>query len=289
MPFCSHCGAQVNEGAAFCGNCGQPASSVPPAAQAAPPPAQQPAPPPAQPQAAYSQPQAAYGQPQYAAPPAKKGPNWLLWIGGGIAALILLVIVGVVGTGFFIAKKAHDAGFDSSLMQKNPVLGAARMALALNPEVEVVKVDEDSGELTIREKKTGKVITMRAEDVKNGKISFTDESTGEQMTVGGQSEVQLPDWVPNYPGSKPQGLVASKGGQGNGGLVHFKVSDSPERVVKFYQDALTSAGYKVTTPTASNEGGMVVGEDEAHHRSVSAMVGKSGSETDVSVTYGNKQ
>jgi hypothetical protein len=282
MPFCSNCGAQVSEGAAFCGNCGQPA-------QAAPPPQQQPAPPPVPPASAYAPPPGAYAQPPSAAPPAKKGPNWLLWIGGGIAALILLVVVAVAGAGFFIAKKARDAGFDSSLMQKNPVLGAARMALALNPEVEVVKVDEDSGELTIKEKKTGKVITMRAEDVKNGKISFTDESTGEQMTVGGQSEVQLPDWVPNYPGSKPEGLVASKGGQSNGGLVHFKVSDSPERVVKFYQDALTSAGYKVTTPTASGDGGMVVGEDEANRRTVSAMVGKSGSETDVSVTYGNKQ
>lgn len=283
MPFCSHCGAQVAPDATFCGNCGQPATAAPPAAQAAPPP-------PAPPQATFSQPQAPFPPQQpYAAPPVKKGPNLLLWIGGGLAAIFLLVVIVVVGAGFFVAKKAHDAGFDSALMQKNPALGAARLALAMNPEVEVVKMDEDSGELTIREKKTGKVITMHAEDIKNGKISFTDESSGERVTFGGAGEAQLPDWVPHYPGSKPQGAVASKGGSSEGGMVHFKVSDAPAGVMKFYQDELNSAGYKVTTPATGDEGGMVVGEDEANRRSVTAMISKSGSETQVSVTYSNKQ
>lgn len=284
MPFCSHCGAQTQEGSAFCGNCGKSASAVPPAAA----PSAAPVPPPP-PQNAYAPPQGAYPQPQSAASPAKKGPNWLLWIGGGLAAIVLLIIIAVVGVGFFVAKKAHDAGFDTALMQKNPVLGAARMALAMNPDVEVVRMDEDSGEITIREKKTGKVITMKAEDVKNGKITFTDESTGEQMTVGGNEAAQLPDWVPDYPGSKPQGAFSAKGGQGGSGLVHFKVSDPPDRVMKFYQDEMNGAGYKVTSPTSGSDGGMVVGEDEANRRTVTAIVGRSGSETQVSLTYATKQ
>jgi hypothetical protein len=263
----------MNDAAVFCGNCGKAAGEAAPQ----PPPFQQQAPPPAFPP-----------QQPYAAPPAKKGPNWLLWIGGGCAVIVLLAVLAVVGTGFFIAKKVKDVGVDSSLMEKNPVLGAARLALAMNPEVEVVKMDESTGELTIREKKTGKVITMHAEDIKNGKISFTDESTGEQVTVGG-GEVELPDWVPDYPGSKPQGAVAATGGQSNGGMVHFKTSDDAARVVKFYQEQLGQAGYQVTTPGTTPEGGIVSGQDEANRRNVTVIVGKSEGQTQVSVTYGNKQ
>lgn len=272
MPFCSHCGSQMDAGAVFCGKCGKSSAAAPP------PPQQQPQAPP--PPHQFAQQPAA---PPYQAPPAKKGPNLLLWIGGGLAALVLLVIIGVVGVGFFVAKKAKDAGFDSALMQKNPVLGAARLALAMNPEVEVVNVNEDSGELTVREKKTGKVITMRAEDVKNGKITFTDESTGEQVSVGG--EANLPDWVPDYPGSKPQGAVASTGAGQGGGMVHFKVADSPSQVLKFYQDEFNGAGYKITSPATSADGGMIIGEDEANRRTISATVSKSGSETQVALTY----
>lgn len=269
MPFCSHCGAQTQEGAAFCGNCGTAAATTPPVAPAVPPQAAPPFPP-----------QAAS---------AKKGPNLFLWIGGGLAAILLLIILVVVGAGFFVAKKAHDMGVDSELMRRNPALGAARLALAMNPEVEIVRMDEEKGELTVREKKTGKVITMRAEDVKQGRISFTDESSGEQVTIGGEGEAELPDWVPDYPGSRPQGAISSKGGSGRGGLVHFQVSDSPERVIKYYRDELSGAGYKVTTPASGGDGGMVSGEDEASHRTVAVVVGRSGGQTQVSVTYSTRQ
>lgn len=271
MAFCSHCGAQMAEGAGFCGNCGK---------------AQAPAgPPPPPPQAQYQQP--AYQQP-YAAAPAQKKTNWLLWIGGGIAAILLLVIVAVVGTGFFIAKKAKDAGFDTALMQRNPVLGAARMALAMNPEVDVVSMDEVKGELTIREKKTGKTITIKADDVKEGRISFTDNASGEKVEFGANVSAELPDWVPQYPGSKPQGAFSASGGKGGGGLVHFKVSDSVTKVYEFYQNEFSSRGYKVTQMGSAADGGMITGEDEANNRSVTATVGNSEGQTQVSITYTSK-
>ncbi|MBI4893896.1 MAG: zinc-ribbon domain-containing protein [Acidobacteria bacterium] len=278
MPFCTNCGAQVPDESAFCSNCGAPSGQAAPP----PPPPVNEAPPPYQAAPAYPAPPQ-----QFAQPPAKKGPNLWLWIGGGLAALFLLVILGMVGVGFFVAKKAHDAGFDTALMQKNPVLGAARMALALNPEVEVIKMNEETGELTIREKKSGKVLTMRAEDVKNGKISFTDETTGEELTVGGGA-AKLPGWVPNYPGSNPEGTVAARGGKTEGGMVHFKTNDSPAQVLKFYQDQFTSAGYKITSTATGADGGILAGEDEENNRSITATVGRSGSETQVSIAYSSK-
>lgn len=275
MAFCAKCGTELGAEARFCGGCGATVG----AGQAVPPRV----PPPAG---------------QYAAPPpmapmgqgVKKGPNWWLWIGGGIAVFLLLIVVAVVGAGFFVAKKAKDAGFDSQMMAKNPVLGAARLAMAMNPEVEVVKVNEETGELTIKEKKTGKVITMKAEDIKNGKITFTDESSGETLSVGGNAGAKLPEWVPDYPGSKPQGTFAKTGGAAEAGMAQYQTADAGNEVLKFYEDELKGAGFTVNSSVAAQAGqGTITGTDEGSGRTVTVVVSGTGSQTNVMVTYTTKK
>jgi hypothetical protein len=274
MAFCTNCGAQVS--GRFCEKCGATIGGEAPAPPAAPPPP------------AYQQPQyqqQAYSQPL--PPPAKKGTSPWVWILGGLALILVLGVISVVGMGFFIAKKAKDAGIDSSLAQTNPVLAAAKMMVALNPEVEVVKSDDSAGTITIREKKTGKTITMSAEDIKNGKISFTEEGSGETMTFGGGGK--LPSWVPSYPGSKPEGVFSATGGEGEGGSARFTTTDPAAKVVEFYQNALKSAGYKITTSTAGDSSGMVAGEDQTNNRTVMATIGAEAGETNVVLTYGVKK
>ncbi|MCL4852639.1 MAG: hypothetical protein KJZ78_14835, partial [Bryobacteraceae bacterium] len=156
MAFCTNCGTP-NEGA-FCKNCGARIGSEP-----------------------VSAPPVAAAE---VAPPGKKKVSPIVWILAGLVGFFLLIGILVVGAGFFVVNKVKNAGFDTELMQKNPVLGAAKIAVALNPEVEVLNVDEEKGTLSIRDKKTGKVITMNAEDVKEGKITFSDESTGESVSFG---------------------------------------------------------------------------------------------------------
>ena len=267
MTFCLNCGEPV-EGK-FCEKCGTPVSG--PAAGAPPP--------------------AAFAPPLPVGEKKKASP--FVWILGGCGVLVVLGLIGFAVTGYFVAKKVKDSGFDTALMQKNPALAAAKMAVALNPDVEVVSTDEDKGILTIKEKKTGKTITMNAEDIKNGKISFSDESTGEKVTLGVDKEAKLPDWVPSYPDSKPEGSFSATSGEGEGGMVHFKTPDAGPKVLAFYQDALKKAGYKITATMAGSpgdgSGGMVAAENAATKKSVMVTLSASSEGTDVAITYGSKK
>ncbi|WP_321477230.1 hypothetical protein [uncultured Paludibaculum sp.] len=293
MAFCTSCGTPV-EGS-FCQKCGQPVAKPAPAPAQAPAGFGQQAPP--QPAAGFGQqppqqPVAGFGQ--QAPPPAgtKKKMGPLGWVLIGLAGFFLLIGALVVGAGFFVAHKVKNAGIDSELASKNPALAAAKLMVSLNPEVEVVKVDDEQGVLTIREKKTGKTITMNADDVKNGRITFSDDSTGEKVQFGAGAEVKLPSWVPEYPGSKPEGTMAATGRNGGGGMVHFTTSDSVAKVLSFYQDELKSAGFKITSningDSGDSKGGLITAENSDSRHTVMVTVGSSDNGTQVAITYGSK-
>lgn len=269
MAFCTNCGTQTD--ARFCTKCGQPMGQPAPGAPA---PSYTPA---AAPQAP-------------AALPVKKKTSPIVWILGAVVGVFVLIGVLIVGAGLFVANKA---GFDSALAQKNPALAAAKVMVSLNPEVEIVKLDEDRGMMTIREKKTGKTITMNADDIKNGKISFSDESTGEKFSLGSGGEITLPAWLPSYPGSKPEGTFSASGSGSEGGMAHFKTSDASSKVLSFYEENLKSAGFKVTSTlsgdSGDSRGGIVTAEHASDGHSVTVTVGAGTDGTEVALTYGTKK
>ena len=245
MDYCTSCGSPV-EGA-FCTKCGtkvgSPGISSAQAQQAAPtiPPIPHPSP---------------------AVPvPKKRGP--LLWILGGCLGLALIAGIIVVSTGIFVARKA---GLDPALMKKNPGLAVAKMLASANPDIEVLSVDEDGGIIRVRDKKTGKTLTMNLEDAQNGKIVFQDDQNkrveiqthGEgdkaaveirspegTMRMGASAAGQLPDWLPSYPGAEGTGTFGFSAEQGKTGSCAFKTNDSVEDVASFYEDALKNAGFEV--------------------------------------------
>ena len=154
MAFCMKCGATI-EGA-FCSKCGTPAgltgdSSVQ-GGQSVPPPPPSP-------------------QPAAAVPAAKKG-RAIFWILGGCLGLIIIAGVIMVATGLFVA---HRAGLDPDLMKRNPSLAVAKMMASMNPELEVISVDESSGVIHVRDKKSGKSLKMNLKEAQKGKIVFQDE------------------------------------------------------------------------------------------------------------------
>jgi hypothetical protein len=225
--------------------------------------------------------------------PVRGKTSPLIWILGAVVGIFVLIGSLVVGAGLFIAHKAKVAGFDSELAQKNPALAAAKVMVSLNPDVEIVKIDEDRGLLTIRDKKTGKSITMNAEDVQNGKLTFSDESTGQKMTLGTNVEAKLPAWLPSYPGSKPDGTFTSSGNGTEGGTAHFKTSDAGSKVLAYYQENLKSAGFKITSTfsgdSGESRGGIVTAEDTANRRTVMVTVSSASEGTDVALVYGTKK
>ncbi len=218
-------------------------------------------------------------------PPPKKS-NVLKWVLIGIGVCFMLFVVAIVGLGLFVAHKAKQAGLDPDLIKRSPALAAAKLMVAANPDVEMVSADEGKQVMTIREKKTGKVFTMSFDDAKNGKFTMTENGKA-TLTVGGKAKA--PAWVPDYPGSDPQGAFSAQGEDGAGGTFTFKTQDSSDKVVKYYQDQFKASGLTVTNNITSQNGqsmgGMLGAQDETRKHTVTIILGVEGGETNVAVTY----
>ena len=243
------------------------------------------------------------------APPhqTSSGNKVLFWILGIVLGLILLAVGSCAVIGFYAM---HKAGFSSELARKNTGLAGAKMAVAINPDVEIVSSDDNAGTITVRDKKTGKVATMKFDPQKKQMI-ITDEkgqtttlstsgegSTGTMEVKGPEGTVKFgsgaeksPAWVPGYPGASPQNTFsASKPGEESGSYT-FTTGDSTEKVISYYSGALKSGGFSVSTTTTDNQGkpgGMVTGEDKAGKRAVMVMLDTESDGTHVNLTYSAK-
>src|SRR5438128_5546799 len=191
------------------------------------------------------------------AQPAKKGSKVLIGIVVGCGALIIIGIIIVVVGGFFVWNKAKQAGLDPDLIQKRPALAVAKMMVAANADIELVSVDDDKGLITVRDKKTGETVTVNLDEAEKGKVVFKQEGKGEvsieangyeskgslevktpegTAKFGSGSIDKLPDWLPAYPGTQPEGSYSAKTAEGESGGFHFTTKDSPEKVIGFYED-----------------------------------------------------
>jgi hypothetical protein len=241
-------------------------------------------------------------------PPKKKTSPWV-WVGVGCGALLIIVVLVVVAGGYFVYFKAKQAGLDPELMRRNPGLAISKLVAATNPDIEVLGVDDAKGIIRVREKSTGKVMTLNFEDAKQGKFVFQEEgkdavtvdaagkgevkvSSEQGQVVFSQGAGKTPDWAPVYPGAAVEGNVSMQGGEGEGGSFHFTTKDASEKVIAFYESALKSAGMKVTSNSMREggavSGGMVMGQDEAKKRNVMVTVGASDGATAVNVVFSTK-
>ncbi|SPE41556.1 conserved hypothetical protein [Candidatus Sulfopaludibacter sp. SbA3] len=224
------------------------------------------------------------------AAPRKTSP--LVWILVVVLGLFVLGFVGIVGTWFFVAHKLHQAGIDSDLARRNPAAVVARMAAMANKDVDIVSEDDRTGTLTLRDKRTGKTVTMSFDQAKNG-ISFSAQGDDGKTATLEFGSGKLPSWIPSYPGSTPQVTIAATGdgndGKGEGGNFTYTTSDSASRVLTFYQDKAKDMGMKVNLTSTAADAGMVMATDDASNRTLTAIVGTSDGKTTVNVTYGSKR
>jgi hypothetical protein len=210
-----------------------------------------------------------------------------------ILGLFVLGGIATVGAGLFFVHKARQAGFDADLIRGNPGLAMSKMIAAANPDVEVLSTDEGAGKITMRDKKTGKVVTMSFDDARKGKFSFTaqgDDGKTASLEIGAGAD-KLPSWVPAYPGANVAGSFAIKGdsSEGNGGNFSFDTPDAPAKVMSFYQDKCKELGIKVKMTTTTNQGGVISAADDDNSRTLLVAVGSGSSGTTVNVTYGLKK
>ncbi|MGE5568445.1 MAG: hypothetical protein ACM3S5_05330 [Rhodospirillales bacterium] len=222
-------------------------------------------------------------------PPAKKkSPLVYVLIGcGGVIVLAGILVVVAVSFGLY---KAKQAGIDPELIKKNPAVAAVKMAVAANPDAELVSIDEDRGIVTVRDKKTGKTVTMNFEDIREGRISFEGEGEeGETVTatVGAGKPANLPSWFPSYPGATPQASFAVQGKEGDSAHFHFTTEDSAAQVFQFYEAGLKQAGLTVEASGGDN-GGLITAVDAARERQATVHVTSAGGVTNVTGSFKNK-
>jgi hypothetical protein len=219
-------------------------------------------------------------------PPAAKKNNVLLWVVVGVGGFVALIVILVVAGGLFLVHKVKQAGVDPELFQRNPALAATKIMTAMNPDVEIVSVDEGRQEIVLREKRTGNTYTISYDDARKGRFKMK-ENGKDTVTIGGDARV--PTWVPDYPGSNPQAAFAAQGKDGQSGTFTFKTKDSAEKVTKYYQDEFQTTGLKIVNRSTKLNGGfenhMLMAQDEANKHTVMVMTGAEGDGTTVSVTY----
>lgn len=236
--------------------------------------------------------------------PAPKKVSPVVWILGGCAVLVFLAVAAMTVGGLFIAHKVKQAGIDPELMQKHPELAAVKMMVAVNPDAELVSIDEDKGIVTVRNKKTGETVTMNFEDIKNGKLSF--ESGGQKVLLQGQGQgdtgsftvstdkgtakfgagaVKLPAWLPAYGGATVVQGFSSQAAGGSAGTFSFKTADGTDKLIAFYKDALEKAGF--TVESMQHPGGALL-SGRAGGRSALVNVMADGSGSTVTGTFEDK-
>jgi hypothetical protein len=231
--------------------------------------------------------------------PAPKKTSPVVWVLLGCGVFVVLIAAGMMVAGLFIAHKVKQAGFDTDLMARHPELAAVKMAVAVNPDAEIVSIDEDKSIVSIRDKKTGKVITLNFDDIKKGKWSLESEgqkvqiegdkgsmvvSSSEGTTRFGTGAVKLPNWFRAYPGANPQGL-SSQGSNGSAGTFGFKTNDPQEQVASFYEDELKKAG--LTVETLKHPGGAILSAEGSGRKAV-VTIASEGSGTAVNGTFEEK-
>ena len=237
--------------------------------------------------------------------PVKKGLNPLVIVLIVVASLFMMVGVAVVGGLWFLKNKAEEAGLSAELWEDNPGVAVTKMLAAINPDIEIVEIDEDRKLVTIRNKADGKTLTVDFDRLKEGNLVFEGEG-GEQVEfsaeggglavqteqggyqLGGASTAELPDWLEECPGCELKGLMSNRTNAGSGGMVSFTSPEPAESVIDFYDQALKDAGMEVNTirtAGAAGGGGMVSGEDRSQGRKVAVAVGDNNGQTAGSITY----
>jgi len=248
------------------------------------------------------------GGPTAGAPPPAKG-GALKWVLFGCLGLIFLGGLVTAGGVWWVGRKVKQV-VDPGLASRNPALAAAKMIATLNPDLEIVSMDEGRGSITIRDKKQNKTVTFNAEDVKNGKFSFETEEGKTEIQTGGSGQdatvrikgpdgemtmggtVKLPAWLPAYPGAEATGSFGVQSAEkGQGGTVAFKTSDSVDKVAAFYENALKGAGIAVSQNSMRTSDSHVItlgGKDASERREAGVTISVQDGATQISLTFQSK-
>lgn len=241
-------------------------------------------------------------------PPVKKKTSPLVWVLIGVVGLFMFIGIAVGVVTIFAVHKVKQFG---SEMKSNPGLAMTKMMARMNPNAEVVSSNDAAGTVTVKDKSTGKVMTMKFDPDTKKMVMIGDDGKQVEITTSGSGSdgnveikssdgtmkfgggEKAPAWVPAYPGSSPEGSFSAHAADGSTDTFSFKTKDAPDKVRSYYENTVKSSGMKITNSYAGQSGGesnsMLTAEDESGKRKLMVMIGTAEGETAVHVTATEKK
>lgn len=209
----------------------------------------------------------------------KKTPIWV-WILAAVGGMIVLGIIAISLLGYYAFQKVKEVA-------DSPTAAAALLA-KIDPDLEVLEVDEKKKVIRVRSKKDNEELTLNMADILQGKLKVSKEGKDgvESFELGGQ--VKLPSWLPAYPGANPKGIGAASSKDGEGGVFGFESADAPEKILAFYREGLTKKGFLEKEQEEVKAAAAFVLSMKSESEGVSITVTPSGSNSQVTVVYGGK-
>ncbi len=262
---------------------------------------------------------------------AKKGLSPLAWIAIIVGGFFVVGIAGCLAFGVFVYRAGQQVvedatgsdgigGFIEDLAD-DPVKTAAETIIRTNPDLELIRTDDDARSITFSDE-NGREVTWSFEDIAEGRFTVTTPDGdvtfdapgvtasaaagaggGGGVTVSGpDGETRIgasadlgvvPDWVPTYPSSfESQSLLHTTTPEGESGAFSFKTTDSAQMVADYYKDALENADFAITNQMMNQAAGgaaaSLMGEQAAAGRSANLTAIESGGETQVTVYYNDQ-
>ncbi len=255
--------------------------------------------------------------------PAAKGSNRTLIVILCIVGAIVLIIGGCVFTCVhYVRKGARRLQDYSEVARKNPQLAALELAAAIHPDLQIVSKDEDAGKITLRNTKTGQVVTLdlnqmsadrmgqAMEQLSRGvkpaaAVAQPEEETQEEparparrstptvtsarTTALAATLRKFPDFIPVYRGATTVGATMNSFGGNVVGNYAFTTDDPPETAAGFYEKRLTSAGFNIISKqNDSNDNGPTitfVAQDPSSQTTATCKAEIEGGRTHVEVDF----
>jgi len=90
-----------------------------------------------------------------------------------------------------LVHQARQADIDPELIRRNPGLATAKIFAAANPDADVVSTNENAGTITIRDRKTGRVVTMTFDEAKAGQFRFSAQGENGGAAAGNTGLVTM--------------------------------------------------------------------------------------------------
>jgi hypothetical protein len=118
---------------------------------------------------------------------------------------------------------------------------------------------------------SGAIWMVRTREAANdapGRVTL--KSSGVSYSLN--SAAKLPDWVPVYPGSAPQGVYSDSPGGETRHMYSFKCGDATDQVAAYFQNQLEHAGFRVSKQLQPEKGGLLNAESGDKRRTVELTV-----------------